>query len=102
MTQDGWERTDRGWRKVYRAPVEPSAARSALACPMVIGDTMEPTQHVDGNHYTSKSQFRAVTKAKGFVEVGNDPARHVRPPKPKPDTAAIRQSVAKAMAQHNL
>lgn len=101
MTDDGWERTDSGWRKVYSAPVEPSAARSSLPCPMMILDTMPPTEHVDGKHYTSKSQFRAVTKARGFVEVGDDPGRFKKPERQKPDRAAIKEAVHKAVAQHS-
>lgn len=77
-------------------------ARSSLACPMMITDTMEPTEHVDGKFYTSKSQYRAVTKAHGYIEVGNDPARHKRTAKPKPDRAAIKEAVAKAVAQHSV
>jgi hypothetical protein len=54
-------------------------ARSRLPLPYVISDTMEPTEQVDGKFYTSKQQFRAVGKALGLVEVGNDKARfHVK------------------------
>lgn len=75
---------------------------SAFPTPMVIGDTMEPTEHLDGKFYTSKSQYRAVTKAHGCVEIGNDPARH-RPVKPpKPDRKAIKEAVQRAVAIHNL
>lgn len=36
-----------------------------------ISDDMKPTRHpVDGKYYTSKSTFRAITKAHGFEEVG--------------------------------
>lgn len=71
-----------------------------LACPMISTDTMDPVEHVDGKFYTSKSAYRAVTKAHGYVEVGNDPARHRREPPPKPDRKAIKEAVAKAIAQH--
>ena len=74
---------------------------SSFPAPMVIGDSMEPTQHVDGKLYTSKSQYRAVTKAHGMIEVGNDPARF-RPNKPpKPDRKAIKEAVQRAFAIHN-
>jgi len=33
---------------------------------------MEPTEQVDGNFYTSKRQFRAVGRALGLTEVGNE------------------------------
>jgi hypothetical protein len=40
-----------------------------------------------------------VTKAKGFVEIGNDPARF-KPNLPKSDPQAVRDAVAKAVAKH--
>ncbi|MGL4813515.1 MAG: hypothetical protein ACRCXM_17230 [Beijerinckiaceae bacterium] len=68
---------------------------------MMILDNMPPTEHVDGKQYTSKAAFRAVTKARGYVEVGNDPGRFKKPERQKPDRAAIKEAVAKAVAQHN-
>jgi hypothetical protein len=66
---------------------------------MVIGDAMAPTEHIDGKFYESKSAYRAVTKAYGFVEVGNDPAR-LRPiQRPEPDAKARRDAVEKAVAK---
>jgi hypothetical protein len=49
-----------------------AAARSALPCPHVISDIMPPTEQVDGRFYTSKSQFRAVGRSLGLIEVGNE------------------------------
>lgn len=83
------------------APPRQPLARADLACPMVIGDGMAATEHVDGKFYESKSAFRAVTKANGLIEVGNDPARHRKPVKQRADRAAIKEAVAKAVAQHN-
>lgn len=41
----------------------------------VISDTMDPTRHMaTGRYFTSKSKFRAETKASGCFEIGNDPA----------------------------
>ena len=40
--------------------------------PYVISDAMEPTEQVDGKHYTSKAAFRAVGRSLGLVEVGNE------------------------------
>jgi hypothetical protein len=57
------------WR--VKKPVVP-AARSALPLPYLISDTMEPTEQVDGRYYTSKSAFRAVGRAHGLTEVGNE------------------------------
>lgn len=46
--------------------------RGDLPLPYVISDTMEPTEQVDGKFYTSKREFRAVGKALGLTEVGNE------------------------------
>jgi hypothetical protein len=78
--------------------IRPLPPRSDLPCPMLIGDIMEPTEHVDGNFYTSKSGFRKVTKAHGLIEMGNDPARHRRPKRQDRDKA-IEQSIDKAIAR---
>jgi len=51
-----------------RGPV----ARSDLPLPYVIGDETPPLEHVDGRFYTSKAAFRAVTRAHGLTEVGNE------------------------------
>ena len=47
-------------------------ARSHLPLPYVIGDEMEPTEQIDGKFYTSKRTFRAVGRAHGLTEVGNE------------------------------
>lgn len=78
----------------------PPARAVGLCTPMVASDTMDPVEHVDGKFYTSKSAYRAVTKAHGYIEVGNDPARHRRDPPPKTDRKAIKEAVAKSIAQH--
>ncbi len=83
-------------RQVYRRVQYDMPARSHLPAPMVISDHMDAIEHVDGRLYESKSAFRAVTKREGLVEVGNDPARHRRPPKRKPDRKAIHAAVMKA------
>jgi hypothetical protein len=46
--------------------------RSNLPLPYVISDIMEPTEQVDGRFYTSKRAFRAVGRALGLTEVGNE------------------------------
>lgn len=56
-------------------------ARSSLPVPMIISDSMPDAEHVDGKFYSSKSAYRAVTKARGLVEVGNDSGRFRRPDK---------------------
>ena len=57
------------WR-VARETIPP--ARSRLPCPGVISDTMEPTEQVDGKHYTSKAAFRAAGRALGLTEIGTE------------------------------
>lgn len=52
--------------------------RGDLPLPYVISDHMEPTEQVDGKFYTSKRAFRAVGRALGLTEVGNEK------PKPRP------------------
>ena len=92
------------WSKPLPKPdprKEFASKRASLATPMVIGDTMDPTVHVDGKYYTSKSKFREVTKANGCIEVGNDPARLRPTPKPKPDRKAIKEAVQRAVAIHS-
>ena len=51
-----------------RGPV----ARSSLPMPNVISDEMPPVEQVDGRFYTSKRQYRAVGRAHGLIEVGNE------------------------------
>jgi hypothetical protein len=88
------------WSVPLPAPEKPVdyVARSDLACPRFISDTMEPASHVDGNFYSSKSAYRAVTKAHGYVEVGNDPSR-LRQAAPVKDDPALRHAaVQKAIA----
>lgn len=91
------------WSK--RLPAQPRrsqipVARSSLPCPMVISDDMLSVEHVDGRFYSSKSEYRRVTKANGLIEVGNDPARFKRPVRPDRDKG-IEQSIDKAIARIN-
>jgi len=60
--------------------------RSDLPLPYVISDTMDPVEQVDGKFYTSKSAFRAVGRANGLVEVGNEKM------KPKTRTSTTREA----------
>jgi hypothetical protein len=77
------------------------AARSNLPLPYVISDIMEPTEQVDGKFYTSKRQFRAVGRALGLIEVGNEKL----PPKTRASAEkgakeARQRSIRKALAQY--
>ena len=56
---------------------------SVSSAPGVIRDEMPATKHMaDGQYYTSKSKFRATTKAHGCVEVGNETSSVLRPRAP--------------------
>ena len=57
------------WR-VAKPDVAP--ARSDLPRPNVISDEMLPTEQVDGKFYTCKRRFRAIGRALGLTEVGNE------------------------------
>lgn len=84
-------------RQVYRRVPQETGKRSDLPVPMIITDHMDAVVHpCDGQTYESKSAFRRVTKANGYTEVGNDPARNVPKPKAEPDRKAIRDAVRKA------
>lgn len=95
---DGWERTERGWRKTY-SPAQTAVARGNFPCPRVQTDTMPLTEHLDGKSYDSKSAYRSVTKAHGYVEVGNDPARLRKPEKVKENTKRSDDAIKRAIAQ---
>lgn len=64
-------------------------ARSDLPMPNVISDIMPPTEQVDGNFYTSKRAFRAVGRANGLTEVGNEKL------KPKGRESATKEAKSK-------
>lgn len=60
-------------RSVYRKVVSRGTQRSDLPAPMLSLDTMAPTWHPHtGELIDSKAHFRAITKASGGEEVGND------------------------------
>jgi len=83
------------WR-VKRQELNPP--RSDLPTPMVISDTMPPTEQVDGVFYESKSAFRAVGKQLGLIEVGNEkPKPRTRPSAGRDQDEARVKSVKKAV-----
>lgn len=100
MTEYAWYILSDG-REVYRRVeqyCEPK--RSDLPTPMFIRDDMPETEHpCTGQAYNSKSSFRAVTKAHGCVEIGNDSSRFNVPDRKAPDRQGIRNSLQKAAAQ---
>jgi len=73
-------------------------ARSSHPVPYVISDTIEPTEQVDGKFYTSKRQFRAVGRALGLTEVGNEKVKpKTRGSVEKAEKKARAQSIRKAI-----
>lgn len=82
------------WR-VKRPPRNP--ARSELPLPYVISDIMEPTEQVDGKFYTSKRAFRAVGRALGLTEVGNE---KFKPRKRITDAAGRRSAIKTAVEKY--
>lgn len=80
--------------------IRPAIQRADLPCPMLIGDTMDAAEHVDGRYYTSKSEFRKVTRANGLIEVGTEKLNHSKPKMSKAAReAGINQAVEKAIAR---
>jgi hypothetical protein len=73
---------------------ETPPARSEFPCPHIISDIMDPVEQVDGRFYTSKAQFRAVGRALGLTEVGNE--------KPKPKVRATADPKVKEARQQSL
>jgi hypothetical protein len=88
------ELVEKGGPKDIRPPV----ARADMPCPMLISDSMNAAEHVDGKFYTSKSEYRRVTKANGLIEVGNDTSRFKKPGRANNDKA-IEQSIDRAIAR---
>jgi hypothetical protein len=72
----------------------PRPARSDLPLPYVISDIMDPTEQVDGRFYTSKREYRAVGRAHGLTEVGNE--------KPKPKTRASSDRAVKEARRQSI
>jgi hypothetical protein len=88
----GGQLVEKGGPQDIRLPVQ----RSDLPCPMLVSDSMDAAEHVDGRFYDSKSAFRAVTKANGLTEVGNEKLNH----KPRVDRSkGIDQAIDRAIAR---
>ena len=64
----------------------------------VISDTMDATRHhADGRVYDSKAQYRAVTRAHGCIEIGNEKP-NTKPRQPiKLDRAQRRDDIRRAV-----
>lgn len=87
MREYRWYSNGKG-RSVYRpVPVE-RGERSALPCPAISLDTIEPTiSQADGKEYTSKAALRATYRAENnpqginYIEIGNEPLPSFTPPR---------------------
>jgi len=78
-------------------------ARSSHPVPYVISDSMDPVEQVDGKFYTSKRQFRAVGRALGLVEVGNEKIKpktrgSIEKPEKAKRMAAVKTAIEKLKA----
>lgn len=76
-------------------------SRSDLPRPFVISDTMAPTQHVDGQTYTSKRAYDVTTKAHGYIEIGNEKLPIKKPDRQK-NKAKNLEAVKRARSLVNL
>ena len=86
------------WR-VRRERHEKQRAEN-MPLPFVISDTMEPVEQVDGRFYTSKRAFRAVGRANGLIEVGNErPKPRVKLSQTRAAAEGRRSSIKKAIEQ---
>ena len=73
---------------------------SDLPRPYVISDAMPPTEQVDGRFYESKRAFRAVGRANGLIEVGNErPKPRVKLSQTRAAAEGRRSSIKKAIEQ---
>jgi hypothetical protein len=62
---------------------------------------MPPTEQVDGKFYTSKRAFRAVGRANGLTEVGNEKFKPKQRASEDPHVERARvETVGKAIAQY--
>ena len=100
-TCGGWHPLDR-WNG--NCMPEPNWNESDLnVCRNFISDNLESIGGLNGVqcqasgiHFTSKSKMRREYKARGVIEVGNEPQRMKDFTKPKPDRKAIKEAMEKA------
>lgn len=84
----------------YRFVPEERLEREVKAVPQFISDEMEPTQHpCDQKYYTSKSEFRRVTRAHGKIEVGNEWDAFMSM-KPTHQTPPVSENIKNALLFH--
>jgi hypothetical protein len=77
----------------------PKRAPGTPSFPGIIRDHMDAVQHpCTGEILESKSAFRALTRAHGCVEMGNDAP--IAPPQYQVDRKELRADIANALQQH--
>jgi hypothetical protein len=87
------------WR--VRKPRHEKQRSENMPLPFVISDSMPPTEQVDGRFYESKSAFRAVGRANGLIEVGNEKMKpRTRPSQTREAAEARRNSIKRAIERH--
>lgn len=79
----GWHSTERAWPQEcighFGALLSTLGGRGNFPTPNVIRDTIDPLWHpADGNSYSSKSEFRAIARQHGLIEVGNEAQKDTR------------------------
>jgi len=78
-------------------------ARSDLPCPHIISDIMPETEQVDGRFYTSKRAFRAVGRALGLTEVGDQKFKPKQRASADPNVKkARREALQRALARSDV
>lgn len=100
----GWHPLDRWGGNCFD---EPNWLETDLnVCRNFVSDNLEGIGGLNGIqcqasglHFTSKSKLRREYKARGVIEVGNEPQRLKEFTKPKPDRKAIRDAVKRAAWQ---
>jgi len=100
----GWHALDRWGGNCFD---EPNWLETDLnVCRNFISDSLEGIGGLNGIQcqasglrFTSKSKLRKEYKARGVIEVGNEPQRMKEFTKPKPDRKAIRDAVKRATWQ---
>lgn len=91
MTRSTWVYRD---GKMVKRPL----ARNHSGGVMIISDALPDLVHpADGKRYSSKSRFRAETKAHGLVEFGNERQTRRTPEMPDP-APAVKQAIERLRA----
>ncbi len=81
----------------------PPPARSDLPCPHIISDIMPETEQVDGRFYTSKRAFRAIGRALGLTEVGDQKFKPKQRASADPNVKkARREALQRALARSDV